>query len=171
MRTQKTFDQIPYVVETGTGVLCDSRAQIEKVAALDAEVSAIQTINASEPKACTYAEVRFIRGASYGQVHLSKRTFEVVEVLVLGFNAQGEWRQLSRWSNGRCFRSKRRSHDGPRTDGVAGAYDCPGSGIGFLCGVSAKGLSMNQKPVVLALLLAACSDPRTQQIAPSPKVG
>ena len=36
-----------------------------------------------------------MRGASYGQVHLSKRTFEVVEVLVFGFKAQGEWRQLS----------------------------------------------------------------------------
>jgi hypothetical protein len=91
----ENIDPIPYLVESGTGVLCDSRTQIEKVAALDAEVSAVQTVNASEPKACTYAEVRFIRGASYGQLHLSKRTFDVVEVLVLGFKAQGEWRQLS----------------------------------------------------------------------------
>ena len=94
-RHKATWNPLPYVVETGTGVLCDSRAQIEKVAALDAEVSAIETINTSEPKACAYAEVRFIRGASYGQVHLSKHTFDVVEVLVLGFKTQGEWRQLS----------------------------------------------------------------------------
>src|SRR5262249_29804227 len=94
-QAQSDVDPLPYVVETGTGVLCDSRAQIEKIAAVDAEVSAVQTINASEPKACAYAEVGFIRGASYGQVHLSKHTFEVVEVLVLGFTAQGEWRQLS----------------------------------------------------------------------------
>ena len=90
---EQHLDQLPYQVEAGTSVLCDSRAQIEKVAALDAEVSAIQTINASEPKACTFAEVRCMRGASYGQVHLSKRTFEVVEVFA--FKAQGEWRQLS----------------------------------------------------------------------------
>ena len=92
---EQRIDQTHYVVETGTGVLCDTRAQIERVAALDAEVSAVQTINASEPKACAYAEVQFIRGASYGQVHHSKHTFEVVEVLVLGFKTQGEWRQLS----------------------------------------------------------------------------
>jgi hypothetical protein len=89
------IDPSSHVVETGTGVLCDSRTQIEKVAALDAEESAMQAINASEPKACAYAEVGFIRGASYGQVHISKHTFEVVEVLVLGFKTQGEWHQLS----------------------------------------------------------------------------
>jgi hypothetical protein len=79
------IDPTSYVVEPETGVLCDSPKQIEKVAALDTEVSAVQAINASEPKACTYAEVGFIRGASYGQVHRSKHTFEVVDVLVLVF--------------------------------------------------------------------------------------
>jgi hypothetical protein len=92
---EQPMEAVPYAIEAGTGVLCDSRAQIERVAALGAKASSVQTINASEPKACTYAEVQFIRGASYGQVRLSRHTFEVVEVLVLGFKSEGEWRQLS----------------------------------------------------------------------------
>jgi len=81
-------------IETGRAILCDTRSQIEKIAALDAEGSSVQTVNASEPNACVFAEVAYIRGYAHGRVHLSKHTFEVVEVLVLGFKNSEQWQKL-----------------------------------------------------------------------------
>lgn len=75
-------------VETGTGVICDTREQAQRLAALldeDAQ-AAIQTVNAEQhdPTACAVATVAYVRGAKAGTARSRAGAFEIVEVLVVG---------------------------------------------------------------------------------------
>jgi hypothetical protein len=75
-------------IETGTGVICDTREQAQRVATLldeDAQV-AIRTVNAEQhdPTACAVATVAYVRGAKAGTARSKAGTFEIVEVLVVG---------------------------------------------------------------------------------------
>lgn len=75
-------------IETGTGVICDTRAQAERLALLldeDAQ-AAIRTVNAEahDPTACVLATVAYVRGASAGTARSKAGTYDVVEVLVVG---------------------------------------------------------------------------------------
>jgi len=75
-------------IETGTGVICDTREQAQRLAALleeDAQ-AAIRTVNAEahDPTACALATVAYVRGAKAGTASSKAGTFEIVEVLVVG---------------------------------------------------------------------------------------
>src|SRR5215475_9848405 len=75
-------------VETGTGVICDTREQAQRLALLldkDAQ-TAITTVNAEarDPTACALATVAYVRGAKAGTARSKAGTFEIVEVLVIG---------------------------------------------------------------------------------------
>jgi len=85
-------------IELGTGVVCDTQAQIERFAQLSdnsGELEAkLHTINADAPYACALMEVAYYRGKSHGQLHTAAGTVEVVEILVVGFK-YGTWNQLT----------------------------------------------------------------------------
>jgi hypothetical protein len=81
-----------YEIETRAGVICDTRQQAERVAVPldDDERSAIGTVNAEarDPTACVVADVAYVRGAKAGTARSRARTFDVVEVLVVGVVTQ-----------------------------------------------------------------------------------
>jgi hypothetical protein len=75
-------------VETGTGVICDTREQAQRLALIldkDAQ-AAIRTVNAEarDPTACALTTVAYVRGAKAGTARSKAGTFEIVEVLVVG---------------------------------------------------------------------------------------
>ena len=74
--------------ETGTGVICDTREQAQRLALIldeDAQ-AAIRAVNAEvhDPTACALATVAYLRGATAGTARSKAGTFEIVEVLVVG---------------------------------------------------------------------------------------
>src|SRR5262245_20987235 len=75
-------------VETGTGVICDTREQAQRLALLLDEdtQAAISSVNAEvhDPTACALATVAYVRGAKAGTTRSKAGTFEIVEVLVVG---------------------------------------------------------------------------------------
>jgi hypothetical protein len=83
-------------VETGTGVICDTREQAQRLALIldeDAQ-AAIRTVNseARDPTACALATVAYVRGAKAGTTRSKAGTFEIVEVLVVGVETRrGLW--------------------------------------------------------------------------------
>jgi predicted nuclease with RNAse H fold len=75
-------------IETGSGVICDTREQAQRLALLldnDAQ-AAIRTVNAEahDATACALATVAYVRGAKAGTARSKAGTFEIVEVLVIG---------------------------------------------------------------------------------------
>jgi hypothetical protein len=77
-----------YEIETGTGVLCDTRGQAERLAVLldrDAQ-TAIRAVNAEahDPSACAIASIAYVRGAKAGTARSKAGTFDIVEFLVVG---------------------------------------------------------------------------------------
>ena len=79
-------------VETGPAPVCDTQAQVERLASLfggDAQ-SAIHAVNAEvrDPRACGLANLAYLRGARVGTVRTLDATFEIVEVLVVGVVSQ-----------------------------------------------------------------------------------
>lgn len=83
-------------MEEGTGVVCDSKAQIERFALLDAAPEAIRVINKdAKQNVCVMAEVRYIRGAKVGESRNKLGTVELVEILVVAFKLHGQWGTIS----------------------------------------------------------------------------
>ena len=77
-----------YEIETGTGVICDTRGQAERLATLldqDAR-SAIKIVNAEarNPTACAAVNVVYVRGAKVGTTRSKAGTFDIVEILAVG---------------------------------------------------------------------------------------
>ena len=75
-------------VETGTGVICDTQEQAQRLALIldeDAQ-AAVKAVNAEahDPTACALATVAYVRGAKAGTTRSKAGTFEIVEVLVVG---------------------------------------------------------------------------------------
>ena len=75
-------------VETSTGVICNTRKQMERFVALneaDPE-SAIRAVNAEEhdPTACAVASLAFVRGGNPVTVRRKDATFQIVPILVVG---------------------------------------------------------------------------------------
>jgi hypothetical protein len=86
-------------VETGTGVICDTREQAQRLALIldeDAQ-AAIRTVNseARDPTACALATVAYVRGAKAGTTRSKAGTFEIVEVLVVGVDTRRGLRSAS----------------------------------------------------------------------------
>ena len=81
-----------YEIETGSGVICDTRAQAERLAALlDQDTqAAIRAVNAEvhDPVACVFATLSYVRGAKAGTARSKAGTFDIVEVLVIGMRAR-----------------------------------------------------------------------------------
>jgi len=74
-------------IETGSGVICDTREQAQRLAVLidDDAQAAIRTVNAeAHNAACALATVAYVRGAKAGTARSKAGTFEIVEVLVVG---------------------------------------------------------------------------------------
>jgi hypothetical protein len=74
--------------EVGTSLICDTRAQVERFAALfsgDAP-AAIRAINTEEqnPSACALANVAYMRGAKVGMARHGDNAFEIVRILIVG---------------------------------------------------------------------------------------
>jgi hypothetical protein len=81
-------------VSQGTGVLCDTKQQIERFVSLEANSVALQTINADEQKTvCAVVEVQYVRGISLGKLRNTKGTFEAAEILILAANSGG-WHRI-----------------------------------------------------------------------------
>jgi hypothetical protein len=79
--------------EVGTSLICDTRAQVERFAALfsgDAP-AAIRAINTEEqnPSACGLVNVAYMRGAQIAMARHSDNAFEIVRILVVGVATDG----------------------------------------------------------------------------------
>lgn len=86
-------------VETGSGVICDTREQAQRLALLldrDAQ-AAIRIVNAEarDANACSLATVAYVRGAKAGTARSKSGTFEIVEVLVVGVETRRGLQQAS----------------------------------------------------------------------------
>ena len=86
-------------IETGNGVICDTREQAQRLALLldeDAQ-AAIRTVNgeAHDATACALATVAYVRGAKAGTARSKAGTFEIVEVLVIGVETRRGLKQAS----------------------------------------------------------------------------
>ena len=86
--TTKTLKSKTLDTEYGTGVICVTQKQAERLAILldGNEHTAIAMVNAEErdPSACTVETVAFVRGASVATARSKAEAFAVVEILVLG---------------------------------------------------------------------------------------
>src|SRR5262245_41198139 len=86
-------------IETGSGVICDTREQAQRLAFLldDDAHAAIRTVNAEahDATACALATVAYVRGAKAGTARSKSGTFEIVEVLVVGVETRRGLRQAS----------------------------------------------------------------------------
>jgi hypothetical protein len=86
-------------IETGSGVICDTREQAQRLALLldDDAQAAIQTVNAEarDANACALATVAYVRGAKAGTARSKAGTFEIVEVLVVGIETRRGLQQAS----------------------------------------------------------------------------
>ena len=86
-------------IETGSGVICDTREQAQRLALLldDDAQAAIQTVNAEahDANACALATVAYVRGAKAGTARSKAGTFEIVEVLVVGVATRRGLQQAS----------------------------------------------------------------------------
>ncbi|SRR6266566_4257778 len=74
--------------EVGASLICDTRAQVERFAALfsgDAP-AAIRAVNTEEqnPSACAIMNVAYVRGARIGMARHDDNAFEIVRILVVG---------------------------------------------------------------------------------------
>jgi hypothetical protein len=91
--------QIETEIETGRGVICDTREQAQRVAFLldDDAQAAIRTVNteARNATACALATVAYVRGAKAATARSKAGTFEIVEVLVLGIATRRGLEQAS----------------------------------------------------------------------------
>jgi len=86
--TTKAFKSKALDIEYGSGVICDTQKQAERLAKLldGNEHTAIAMVNAEErdPRACAVETVAFVRGASLATARSRADTFAVVEILVVG---------------------------------------------------------------------------------------
>ena len=86
-------------IETGNGVICDTREQAQRLALLleDDAQAAIRTVNAEahDATACAFATVAYVRGAKAGTARSKAGTFEIVEVLVVGVETRRGLTQAS----------------------------------------------------------------------------
>jgi hypothetical protein len=86
-------------IETGSGVICDTREQAQRLALLldDDAQAAIRTVNAEahDANACALATVAYVRGAKAGTARSKAGTFEIVEVLVVGVETRRGLQQAS----------------------------------------------------------------------------
>src|SRR5262245_61610039 len=91
--------EIETEIETGSGVICDTREQAQRLAVLleDDAQAAIGTVNAEahDATACALATVAYVRGAKAGTARSKTGTFEIVEVLVVGVETRRGLRQAS----------------------------------------------------------------------------
>ena len=75
-------------VEISTGVICNTRQQMERFVALnDADPqSAVRAVNAEvrDPAACAVASLAFMRGGNAVTVRRKDATFQIVPILVVG---------------------------------------------------------------------------------------
>lgn len=79
-------------VEQGVGVLCDTQAQIERFASLDANTDAIKVINAdAKQNVCAMVEVQYIRGQQVGTARTTKGAVQLVEILLTAVKMHGQW--------------------------------------------------------------------------------
>jgi len=77
-----------FEIDTGTEVICDTRGQAERLAALldrDAH-AAVMTVNTEvkDPTACALVNVAYVRGAKVGTARSQAGTFDIVEILAVG---------------------------------------------------------------------------------------
>jgi len=75
-------------VELGSGLICDTQNQVERFVALyngDAQAAA-EAVNAEmhDPTACGFANMAFVRGRQLAIARNKDRTFDIVQILVVG---------------------------------------------------------------------------------------
>jgi len=81
-------------VHVGTGLICDTQAQVEQFVALSNEgvatEAAVERINAGT-NGCAVLAVAYIRGDRVGEVRTKQGLAEVVHIIVVGVNVGMGW--------------------------------------------------------------------------------
>jgi hypothetical protein len=88
----------PIDYEVGNALICDTKAHAERFVALfdgDAPTAA-GVVNAElhNPKACTIANVAYVRGLSLGTARNRDNAFEIVHILVIGIASENAIRTV-----------------------------------------------------------------------------
>jgi hypothetical protein len=75
-------------VEVGTGLICDTREQVERFIALydGDQQSTVNSVNAAEhnPTACGVTAMAYVRGRQLATARNKNTAFQIVPILVLG---------------------------------------------------------------------------------------
>jgi hypothetical protein len=77
-------------LEEGTGVICDTQAQILEFASRNATPEAVQQINVGKT-VCALVNVRYYRGEEVARTTANNKAMQVVKILVVEANVHGVW--------------------------------------------------------------------------------
>src|SRR5580765_7119129 len=80
-------------LEEGTGVVCDTQAQILEFASRNATPEAIQQINVSKT-VCALVSVRYYRGEEVARTSANNKALQLVKILVVAVNFHGVWGEI-----------------------------------------------------------------------------
>jgi hypothetical protein len=85
-----------YDIEYGTGAICNTENQAERLAVLSGNEDATTVINTEEGggAVCAVESVAFVRGAVLGTARSKAEAFAVVEILVVGADLGNGYRSV-----------------------------------------------------------------------------
>jgi hypothetical protein len=86
-------------VHVGTGVICDTQAEVTNFVRLISEhdpSGALQQVNrtSASPMACGMATVAFRTGKNLGEVRTDKGSFNIVEIEIIAGSVNGNWQMV-----------------------------------------------------------------------------
>ena len=88
-----------YEVETGTLMICDTQAQVERYAQVfdGNHERAIRTVNAeaNNPNACGMIDVAYVQAPDLGMARTMSHAFRVIPVAVIAVNTPGGFRPVN----------------------------------------------------------------------------
>ena len=84
-------------IEYGTGAICDTQKEAQRLAVLLNDDEHAVAVNAEEgnARACAVETVAFVRGANLGTARSKAEAFAIVEVLVVGVDLEDGFRSIA----------------------------------------------------------------------------
>lgn len=80
-------------LEEGTGVVCDTPAQVEQFVELGAQTDALRVINVSKV-VCGFNTIHYIRGRDMKRIRSHEHAYTIVEILIIQVRIHGQWAEV-----------------------------------------------------------------------------
>lgn len=80
-------------LEEGTGVICDTAAQVEEFTSLGATADDLKFVNVSKT-VCALIGVHYFLGREMKRVRFDNHTYQIVEILVVEIEMQHGWGKI-----------------------------------------------------------------------------